>query len=381
MAAKTRILQTIRQGQIGGGETHVLDLVAHLDTRRFEPVVLSFTPGPMVEQLRARGITTHVIHTERPFDAPNWGRVEQLLRQERIDLVHAHGTRAFSNTCWAARRLRLPTMYTVHGWSFHPDQPALVRRYRQLTERLLISQADVTVCVSESNYQDGRTFCSMDRAQVIRNGINLSRFSPREQPPRHIRAALGISEDTLLVGFLARMTAQKDPLTLLRAAALLPRELPVKFLLVGSGDLQPAVRAEVQRLGLQDRVVLENFRSDVPDVLQALDVYCLPSLWEGLPLGVLEAMAMGKPVVATAIDGTCEVITPGHDGLLVPPRQPQALADALLLLLTNAPLRAEMGRQARRTVQAEFGAEAMVRQVEALYQHLAVPAATLALPY
>ncbi|RSK43123.1 glycosyltransferase [Hymenobacter rigui] len=381
MNDKVRILQTIRQGQVGGGESHVLDLIAHLDTRQFDPVVLSFTPGPMVEELRARGVTTHVIQTERPFDVRVWGQVEQLLRRESIDLLHAHGTRAFSNTCWAARRLHLPIIYTVHGWSFHLDQPALVRRYRQLTERLLVSQADVTVCVSESNFQDGRAFCDMQRAEVIRNGINLSRFSPRETPDPNVRAALGVGPDTLLVGFLARMTAQKDPLTLLRAAALLPAHLPVKFLLVGNGELDDTVRAQVQQLGLQDRVILENFRSDVPDLLQALDVYCLPSLWEGLPLGVLEAMAMGKPVVATAIDGTCEVITTGHNGLLVTPRQPQVLADALHQLLISEPLRASLGRQARRTIVNGFGAETMVRQVESLYRRLAQPTPVMAFSF
>ena len=370
MSHKIRILETIRQGKIGGGETHVLDLVQALDRDAFEPVVLSFTPGPMVDRLRELGVSTHVIRTERPFDLRCWPRVQQLLRAERIDLVHAHGTRAMSNTCWAARQLGLPVAYTVHGWSFHPNQHPVVRRYRQLSEKLLMAQATATICVSESNFQDGLEFSDMARATVIRNGINLGRFNPAVRPVRNVRAELGIGPATLLVGYLARITAQKDPLTLLRAVAMLPPDLDVKVLLVGEGDLKPEARRLARELRIEHRVVFEGFRQDVPELLEALDVYCLPSLWEGLPLGVLEAMAMGRPVVASGIDGTREIIDSGRNGLLVPPADPVKLAVALLQLLTNHPLRAEMGRQARQTVLAEFGAEAMVRLVEQLYRQL-----------
>jgi len=374
MSHKIKVLETIRQGKIGGGETHVLDLVQALDKDRFEPVVLSFTPGAMVDRLRELGIRTHVLHTERPFDMTCWPKVKQLLQAEQIDLVHAHGTRAQSNSCWAARQLGLPVIYTVHGWSFHPDQPPLVRHYRQLSEKLLMSQADVTVCVSESNWQDGYDFSDMARAVVIRNGINLSKFNPQARPAHCVRAELGISPTTLLVGCLARITAQKDPFTLLQAAAALPPELDVKFLFVGDGDLKPAAEQLAHTLGIAHKVIFAGFRQDVPELLAALDVYCLPSLWEGLPLGVLEAMAMGKAVVASAVDGTLEVIEPGHDGLLVPPRAPKELAASLLQLLTNHVQRALLGRQARQTVLAHFGAEAMVRQVEQLYQQQLQPA-------
>src|SRR5580658_9752929 len=126
MERKIRVLECIRQGQIGGGETHLLSLVENLDRNRFEPVVLSFTEGPMVERLRAMGVRTHVLYTERPFDVTKWRKVKQLMAAEGVDLVHAHGTRASSNTLWAARRLGIPLVYTVHGWSFHDDQPFLV---------------------------------------------------------------------------------------------------------------------------------------------------------------------------------------------------------------------------------------------------------------
>lgn len=366
MARKIRVLETIRQGQIGGGETHVLDLVQALDKTRFEPVVLSFTPGPMIDRLATMGIPTHVIETERPFDVTKWGQVRQLLAREKIDLVHAHGTRAHSNTCWAARRLGLPILYTVHGWSFHTDQAPLLRRAYQLTEKWLMGQADLTICVSESNQREGQAFSAMARSVVIKNGINLQRFDP-SQPHPDVRAELGIAPDVLLVGYIARITAQKDPFTLLRAVAALPEALKVKFLLVGNGDLKAQAQQLARELNIEPRVVFTDFRQDIPAVLQAIDIYCLPSLWEGLPIGVLEAMAMGKAVVASDLAANREVITPGESGLLVPPQAPAQLAAALQELAADLGLRRRLGARAYQTIRASFTVEEMTRQVERHY--------------
>jgi glycosyltransferase involved in cell wall biosynthesis len=365
---KIRILETIRQGKIGGGETHVLDLVQALDKSRFEPVVLSFTPGPMIDRLMAMGIQTHVIETERPFNVAKWGAVRRLLRDEQIDLVHAHGTRAHSNTFWAARRLGLPIIYTVHGWSFHPDQAPLARRACQLAEKLLMAQADATICVSQSNQYDGLDFSDMARSVVIKNGINLQRFNPSLHT-YNVRAELGIPRDVVLVGYIARITAQKDPFTLLRAVALLPPALNIKFLLVGDGDLKAEAQQLVRELKIEASVIFTDFRQDVPDVLHALDIYCLPSLWEGLPIGVLEAMAMGKAVVASSIKATREIVEPGVNGLLVPPQDPGQLAAAIARLAASPALRRTLGARAYQTIQAGFTAEEMTRQVEHLYLH------------
>ena len=369
---KIRVLETIRQGAIGGGESHVLSLVSALDPSRFEPVVLSFTEGAMVEELRARHVPVHVIPTERPFDITKWQQVKQLMQRERIDLVHAHGTRAQSNTYWAARQLGLPVLYTVHGWSFHVDQPAWLRISRQLGERVLMRYADVTISVSESNRQDGLKFSDMRNAVVVRYGIDLAVFDPREPigPGPGLRAELGIGPATVIVGSLVRMTIQKDPLTLIRAMAALPADLDVVCLMIGEGDLRPAAEQLVRELDLGSRVRFLPFRQDVAYVLQGLDIYCLPSLWEGLPIGLLEAMAMGKAVVATAIDGTREAVKSGVNGLLIAPQSPGQLAEALRLLATDANYRRELGQEAYRTVQEQFGVDTMTRRVEQLYLQL-----------
>ena len=363
---KIRVLETIRHGEVGGGEAHVLDLVQALDKTRFEPIVLSFTSGPLIDRLRAMGIQTHIIETEQPFNVAVWPRVHRLLRDECIDLVHAHGTCAYSNIFWPARQMALPVVYTVHGWSFHPNQAPLVRKAYQWAERLLMAHAAITICLSDSSLREGRSFSNMARSLVIKNGINLQRFNP-SLSTYNVRAELGIERDVLLVGFIARITAQTDPYTLLRAVAVLPAALPVKFLLVGSGDLKDEAQKMVRRLKIESKVIFTDFRQDVPDLLQALDIYCLPSLWEGQPIGILEAMAMGKPVIATGIAATREIIEHGVNGLLVPRYAPEKLAAAIQLLAVDKELCRSLGARAYQTIQSGFTDEEMTRQVEQLY--------------
>ncbi|RFS14312.1 glycosyltransferase [Emticicia sp. C21] len=366
---KIRILQTIRQGKIGGGETHVLDLVSTLNKDKYESIVLSFTEGPMVDKMKEMGVKTYVIYTEKPFDRSVWGKVKDILEEEKIEIVHAHGTRANSNTFSAAKKLGIPLLYTVHGWSFHNDQNFLVKTVRTFGEKFLVKNAKKTICVSNSNYEDGAKRFSMKNATVITNGINLAKFDLTKSF-KDIRKEFNIAEDEVLVGFIARMTSQKDPFTFLKAIAKIPADSKIKFLIIGDGDSKEAVLKMADELKINSRVIFEKFRQDIPDVLHGIDIFCLPSLWEGLPIALLEAMAMAKAVVATAIDGTKEVIVHEKNGLLVPVMNPDELANALIRLANDKALRDRLSSEARLTVERDYNVERMTREVEKIYDEL-----------
>ena len=367
MERKIRVLECIRQGQIGGGETHLLSLVENLDRSRFEPVVLSFTEGPMVERLRAMGVRTHVLYTERPFDVTKWRKVKQLMAAEGVDLVHAHGTRASSNTLWAARRLGIPLVYTVHGWSFHDDQPYWVRRLRIWGERWITARSALNIAVSASSRQTGVEKISGFRAVVVNNGIDQRKFSPARDLA-DIRGELNIPRDAVLLLFLARFTGHKQPLTLIRAFHAAVGKMPgLQLLMVGEGDEKEEGMRLVAELGLAGKVHFSPFRQDVPDVLAAADIYVLPSLWEGLPIGLLEAMAMRKAVIGTKVDGTREVLRDGENGLVVEPGDVGALAAAILRLAGDGELRESMGARAVETVRERFNAAVMTKEIENIY--------------
>lgn len=366
---KIKILQAIRQGKVGGGETHVLDLVKELDKNRFESVILSFTEGPMVDKLRADGFKVYVVPTEKPFNFKVWKSVKQLVEAEKIDLIHAHGTRANSNTFSSAKALKLPLIYTVHGWSFHPDQSKLVKTIRTLSERFLVNTANRTICVSQSNLNEGKSKFPMNNATVILNGINQVKFNP-DLEYKDVRAELGIGAEEVVVGYIARITAQKEPLNFLRAISKVPAQLKVRFLIVGDGDLKSQMLELAEELNLKDRIIFESFRDDIPAVLNAVDIFCLPSLWEGLPIAMLEAMAMRKAIIATAIDGINDLVTDQKNGILVPVSSPDQIAEAIALLASDLKLRTELGQQAGITVKERFNIATMTRKVEAEYEKL-----------
>jgi glycosyltransferase involved in cell wall biosynthesis len=367
MDRKIRVLECIRQGQIGGGETHLLSLVENLDRSRFEPVVLSFTEGPMVERLRGMGVRTHVLYTERPFDVTKWRKVKQLMEAEGVDLVHAHGTRASSNTLWAARRLGIPLVYTVHGWSFHDDQPFWVRRFRIWGERWITARSALNIAVSASNRQSGVDRIPGFQAVVVNNGIDQRKFSPARSFT-DVRGELKIPADVLLLLFLARFTAHKQPLTLIRAFQEAVGKMPgLQMLMVGEGDEKEEGIRLANELGLDGKIHFSPFRQDVPDVLAAADIYALPSLWEGLPIGLLEAMAMRKAVIGTNVDGTREVLCDGDNGLVVEPGDVSALAAAILRLAGDKELRESMGARAEETVRDRFNAAVMTKEIENIY--------------
>jgi len=368
---KIRILEGIRQGKIGGGESYLLGLVEHLDRSRFEPVVLSFTDGPMVERLRSQGITTHVIHTERPFDWRVWRKVRDLIRDEEIDIVHAHGTRANSNMFWAARKLNIPILYTCHAWSFHPDQHPLVKKFRIWSEDFLTSRMDVNICGSVANRDTGRQLFRNFDAEVIYNSIDPVRFNPYGKY-KDIRQELGISPEETVVVSVARFTLQKQPLKLIRAFAEVCKKVSgVRLLMVGEGEQREKALALIAELGLEDKIILQPFRQDVPDVLAASDIFVLPSLWEAFPIALLEAMSMGKAVIGTAVDGTPEIIRDGENGLLIGVEQMEKeLAAAMERLCVDKELRVRLQQAAIASIYNKYNVETLAERNQEVYLRL-----------
>ncbi|WP_316736887.1 glycosyltransferase family 4 protein [Pedobacter aquatilis] len=364
---KKRILHAIRQGKVGGGETHVLDLVNQLDKEKYESVILSFTEGPMVDKLKADGFATFVINTEKPFNFTIWNEVKQLISAQKIDLIHAHGTRANSNTFFSAKSLKIPLLYTVHGWSFHPDQNPAVKFIRSASERFLVNVANKTICVSQSNLVEGKGKFPMKNAVVIANGINRDKFNP-DKEFKNIRSEFQISKEVTLVGYIARITHQKSPLTFLKAIDAINNKENLKFLIVGDGDLKADMLALAKELNLEQHIIFVDFRSDIPEILSAVDIFCLPSLWEGLPIALLEAMSMRKTIVASNIDGITDLIVHNSNGLLIEPNDVKGIADAITLLAADKDLSEKLGLAAENTVKEKFNVGLMTKKIEQVYQ-------------
>lgn len=372
MKQRIRILETIRQGSIGGGETYLMNLVSNLDRERFEPIVLAFTDGEMITRLRQLGIECHVIYTEKPFHFPIYKQVLALIQEKEIDLVHFHGSRAGTNTLLPARQARKPILYTVHGWSFHTGNNPLVTLGRKITERFMVSRCNVTICGSKADLEQGKALNRRKRFELVYNSIDTSVYSPTGNWS-NLRAEWGIPEDAFLVAFLSRVTFQKDPLTFVRAIPLVLNEEPaIRFILIGDGELKAQCIAEAQALGITaDQLQFDGFRTDIGNVHTSTDVFVLPSLWEVVPLALLEAMAMEKLCIATNIPGTTEALRHGNNGLLFTPGDTAGLAEQILFGYRNRQRRAELQAAARKTVTEEFDLRKLVRRNEEIYATVA----------
>jgi glycosyltransferase involved in cell wall biosynthesis len=284
--------------------------------------------------------------------------------------VHVHGTRANTNVLWAARNLGLPVVYTIHGWSFHDGLHPLAKRLRIAAEKFITNRTQMNICVSESNRQTGIKAFNTFNSIVVRNGVNLQKFNPDATYP-DLRAAYNIPANKLLICYIARMTYQKDPVAMIRAFALALKSKPqLQLLMIGDGELKADAMQAASELNVAGQVIFDGFRQDVPAVLHAADIYCLPSLWEGFPIGVLEAMAMGKAVIASDVDGTKEAIKDGENGLLVPAGNTEALASAIVKLATDHALRTQLQQNAKAAIVAHFNVAEMTEKISAVYRQL-----------
>jgi len=372
--SKVRILHCIRQGKIGGGESHIIDLTRNLNNTLFESLVLSFTGGEMVSSLTRMGVQCFVIPTTIPFNILIWHKVLRIIREHRIDLIHIHGTRAFSNLLFAAKRSKKPIIYTVHGWSFNDSQSLFKRKLAILIESYFTCASNQVINVSYDNQKIGHKFIANLKSTVIQNGIDINKFNSTNQY-KDFRTEVNIPKEKILIGFVARITKQKDPFTLIKAFQLIRNHKDgQKYLLlfVGDGDLKNELLAFARQAGVIDHVIFESFRKDIPYVLNAIDIFCLPSLWEGLSLGLLEAMSMKKTVIATKVDGTKEVIIDGINGFLFEVGDFRRLAELIIGISQDRELKKEIENNASKTIEMSFSIGIMTKKTEELYK-IALP--------
>jgi glycosyltransferase involved in cell wall biosynthesis len=337
------------------------------DRERYAPSLVGLKhPEPATDWLAGQGVPVHHLRRGR-FDPRILPDLVALVRALGARLVHVHGYAAadFGRLAARATGARL----VLHEHFADPRMP----RYQAVADRLLsrLTHGAIAVSGSTRDFLVRERFVPEERVRVIWNGAPLDEFAPvpRERALA-LRAELGLAADALVVGSIGRLSAQKGHAHLLDAAArLLPRHPRARVLVVGDGDLGPALRERARELGIADRTVFTGHRADVAELLGVLDVFCISSLYEGTPLALFEAMAARKAVVSTAVDGCREVLVDGESGLLVPPADPAALAAALERTLADAALRARLA-DAAREASRRYDVRACVASMQAFYDEL-----------
>ena len=362
------VLHTIETSGLGGAERVLLQLAASVDAGRFRSVAAVPSRGPLHDALEASGVRTHVVRSGRWWDPALPRGLARLCRVEGVALIHAHLPDQNFFGCLAGVAARCKTVATYHG-ELDLRRADTWRGAAKL--RLVRSAANAVVAVCDS-VREALVARRFRREQVTRiyNGIDVDALSAG--PAAGIRRAFGWPDGTRVVGVVANVRVSKGYEHLLRAARLVVDARP-DTRVVAAGDIDPALGAPIlalqRALELEEHVRFLGFRADVGALLRDLDVFVLPSTSEGFPLALLEAMASGRAVVATRCGGPEEVIDNGHNGLLVPPGDPAALASAILNVLDAESRAAALRLNAQRTAR-RYTLRAMVADYEALYDRL-----------
>ncbi len=358
-----RVLHTIETEDAGGAEQILLDLVRALGPA-YDSVVGVLKKGWLWSQVRSSSTPWMMLEGGGDRDLRLVAHLVRLVRRERIDLIHAHEFYMNAVCAVVSRLTGVPLVATVHGRNYYPE-----RLRRRVIYRMVVAQAAAVVSVSEDLR---RFFCratrtSPSRVRVIYNGVDPDAWGGGGAP--EVLRSLGIPGGAAVVGTVGSLYPVKGHAYLIRAARLvLERRPDVHFVLVGGGPLEGDLRAQAEAQGVGQQVHLVGHRSDVRQILGSMDVFVLPSLSEGLPLALLEAMAAGKPPVVTEVGGIPEVVSDGETGFAVPPANPEALADRVIRLLESPSVAARMGACARRSIRERFSLQAMVAAYRDVYR-------------
>ncbi len=367
--SRIKVLEMIDRPFLGGGQITLLSLAKGLDKDKFEVMAASGGGAPSWMSSGSWAFRTFPsMSGSRPAPGPPAGSPRRSEGRRSTSSTPTEGSPVFT-AAWPRKRpgrarssiRSTASIIFITGTRWRDERLIVL-------ERRLSRSTDAVIFVSQADLRKGMKLrlAPVGKARLIRNGID-----PAGMIPGFDRAAkkneLGSAGRPLVVA-VSRLHRQKGLKYLLRAVPLIREEVPaVKVVVAGGGPLESRLTSEVRRLRIGESVALLGERKDVREVLAAADVFVLPSLWEGLPYVLIEAAALGKPIVATDIDGVREVVRSGETGVLVPPRDPGRLAAALILLLRDQDLAGKLGERARRDIPPAFSLERMIRETETLY--------------
>ena len=381
MAPEPIRIAHVLEATAGGTRQYLMDVCLGLPGERFaQTAVVSCERSPAfrndIETLQQAGVAVHEVPMTREVsplrDLRALLALRRYFRAHQFDIIHCHSSKAGMLgriAAWLARS-RAVRIYSPHAFAFQMDEGWL----RRATYRFLewgagrITHLLICMAPSERELAVRARIIAPGRALVVPTGVDVRRFHPGADCSA-LREELGISRQHRLVGAVGSLVPQKGHRFLVEAAAMVIEQMPhTSFIIAGDGPLRDELQARVAELGLGRRFQLLGMRDDVPRVLSSLDLFVMPSLWEGLPYALLEAMAVGVPVVATRIPGLVDLVEQARTGWLAPARSAEGLAEAILRALNDPGLSAMMAETARARILAEHTRERMLEQLAAVYQ-------------
>jgi glycosyltransferase involved in cell wall biosynthesis len=373
---KMCILLVIDEASLGGGQMHVLLLAKYLHKANFEVEIATEASGWLVDEARKLDLRVHQIAISNQATWQSFLQIHQLLKQKQFDVLHTHGgTAGFWIRVVAAMLKKRPVIvHTYHGLHYlnilekagQAIQQKVKRAIFKLIDRLLLSYTDRTICVCRSDYDKAIAagVATIDQTSIVYNGIELAKFSiPLDQ--LIARKLFNLDPTEFVFGNVGRLHEQKGHKFLLQAMAKMNNQS--RLIIVGDGRLRENLMILAADLKISDRVLFLGARADINEFLSAINVFILPSLWEGQPIALLEALAIGKPCIASSVDGIPEIITDGINGYLVNPKDVETLASVMDLAIEQPELLREFSRCSPKAISQKFLAQNMAMEIANIY--------------
>jgi glycosyltransferase involved in cell wall biosynthesis len=367
-----RVLQLISSKGLFGAERVVLELSKSLQkTRDCQPIVgiIKNEYNPHVEtvdEAKANNIDTVIFPCKSQFDLSVIFSIRAFIRDRNVDIVHCHGYKSNFYGLLASKN-KVPTVTTNHNWL----KSHWKLKIYCLLDSIWIRYFGRIVAVSEGVREDMLKYkVSGKKIRVIDNGIDLGRFK-REISTENVRKEFGLNGDSKIIGTIGSLGHEKAHSNLLKAAkGVIETHKSVRFLIVGDGPLREYLREEAVSLGVENNIVFTGYRKDIPELLSVMDIFVLPSIKEGLPMVLLEAMAAKKPVIATRVGAVPKVITHNESGLLIEPGNTKELKQSIMELISNNSKAVQLSQRGYQEVKTNFSSEVMAGEYMSLYNEL-----------
>ncbi len=378
--ARKKILYLVTQSNFGGAQKYVFDLATGLDKAKYDVAVAAGGHGELLKQLEQKGINVFKLKwLRRPIcsirDTLAYFEIKRLLKEWQPDVLHLNSSKAGILGCLAARHLPIKVVYTIHGSVFEAAFPSLAQKFFLYLEKKTAKYKHKIICVSENDRVLWLKYklVPTEKLVTIHNGINIyaTSLTREEARQRLFQNAPQNYNDYQVVGWNGWFYPEKNLEALIQAANLiftLPKyqNKKILFVIFGNGPQEKILKLEVKKINLENRVIFPGAVPEGAKYLKAFDVFVLPSIKEGLPYTIMEAMAAGVPIVASNVGGIPEMIEDGKNGFLVAPRDFEALAEKILQILENQELAQKFSRNSLEKVK-EFTLEKMVSKTEQQY--------------
>lgn len=360
----------------GGVGLLLLYLAMHLDKKKFD-VTVAFGAGYILDkEFFEKGINVYTIGTSRkttPFSIiKGFFQIYRLIKEKKFDIVHSHTSVGGLIGRIAGKLAGVPVViWSIHGFASHGGQYRLKKSFFLMIERFLDRFTDHYIAVSRNLREEGANnkILSPAKVTVIHNGIKVGDYN-KEFDVISKKKKLGIDASRTIIGTVTRFEPQKAIQHFIEAVSYIAKVYPdIAVVIAGDGPLRGDIEKTINDLKLNDNIILLGWRTDVPEIIAVMDVFCQSSLWEGCPVVLLETMAIGKPIVATDVGGIKEIVD-SDTGILVSPADPKALSDNILMLLNDKEKAGRMGENGRKKVTSLFTMENMVKNYERLYMDL-----------